>query len=449
MNLLPRLRRIKWTIYWPVAAAFAFIVGCWNLQHLNSLTARNAALKTLLSDCIYKAEDQAATAFEAGEFRQAGALLAGVAACPDAGPTVQSLYARTLECLGRYEEAAAAYRRFESVSSMQTATARARKFCERMASERQPGPARAREQFYLLHTELMQRGDLSTARMIARQLLPDLEPLRSSTVALLKTMDRDVSVHSSAEAGRLDVTTRQVNAKTIALLRDLKLGTLTVTRAGIDAPKILASLDVQNLDLSYNGFSDLNDVRALPLRRLMLNDTRTGDLRPLAGMPLRDLNLARTMIGSVGPLAMCPLEKLNLSTTAVRDLEPLRGLELKELDLSNTRVIDLAPLSGMPLEHLILTGTGIRSLKPLAGARLKTLSIASTAIKDLEVLARMPLVKLDLRGCELLGDVEALASCPSLETLYLPRHIRVPENRWGLTQVTIIQSRPETRLAAQ
>lgn len=447
MNFLDRIRRSNWIVYWPVALIAVICVACWAVQRHHRLSAKNAALEHLLFDCVYQAEEQAGAAFTTGDFRQAGALLEAVTACPDVNPTVLLLHARTLECLGRFQEGAVAYIRLEGVAAMQVAAGRGRRFCERMASERRPGEANVREQYYLLHAELMQRGDAGSAQVIARKLLPDVEPLRASTVALLKQLDREVLVKPAPEPGRLDITIRKVNPKTLALLRDLKIGTLSVSRCGLDAPKILAALDVQSLDLSYNGLSDLNDVRALPLRRLQLNDTRTGDLRPLAGMPLRELNLAHTMIGSVGPLAMCPLEKLNISFTAVRDLEPLRGLELRELDLSNSRVIDLSALSGMPLEHLILTGTGVRSLKPLAGARLKSLSLAGTAVKDLAALSNMPLVKLDLRGCELLGDLEALATFKQLEVLYLPRHVQVPADRWGLTHVTIFQTERMTGLA--
>jgi hypothetical protein len=440
-----RFRLSAWVNYWPAALVGALCALGWMVQRHQRSVARSAALEAVLADFTLSSEDQAAEAFSVGDFRLAAALLAPVAACPTASASTRLLQARTLECLGHYAEAAEAYSRLDTTPATRLVILRGRKFSQRMASERRPLDPRSREQLYRLHEELMQRGDAVTAHWIAHKLLPDTEPMRVSSAVLLRQLDSEVQLQPGTEPGRMDVTLHHLNPRILAVLQDLKIGTLNVSRSGLDAPKILATLDVQALDLSGNGFSDLSGVRPLPLRRLQLSDTRTADLRPLAGMPLRELSLARTMVTSLRPLSMCPLEKLNLASTAVRDLEPLRGLELRELDLSNTRIADLSPLSGMPLERLALNGTSIRDIKPLEGARLKALSLAGTAVKDISVLAQMPLVELDLRGCELLGELEPLARCPHLERVFLPRHLKAPEDRWGLSRLNFIES--EQRLA--
>lgn len=440
MNI-PHLRQVAWTHYWAVALVGASCLLYGVVLREQRLASRGAALEKLVSDFTYSAEEQATEAFAAGDFRRAAALLAPAGASPSASTSSHLLHARTLECLGRFSDAAEAYDSVDEVPAARLAALQGRKFSQRMASERNPGSAASREQLYRLHAELMRRGDAATARLIARRLLPDVEPMRDSMEVLLRQWDREARVELSAERGRLDVAVRCVEPQVMELLRDLEIDTLSVSRAGLDAPRTLAGLGVRALDLSHNGFSDLAGIRALPLRRLSLHHSRVADLRPLAGMPLRELDLAHTVVESLAPLALCPLQKLNLSATAVRDLTALRGLELRELDLSHTRVADLGPLSGMPLERLNLTDTGVWNLKALAGARLKSLSIAGTAVKDLSPLAGMPLVELDLRGCELVSDVGALASCAGLERIFLPRHIRVPADHWGLPQLQIVQDR--------
>lgn len=449
MKSLDRIRHSDWTHYWPVFLIGAFCLMCWLHQQRQRAMEKSRTLERLLADYTFSTEEQAAEAFSTGNFQRAAALLSPIAACPNARPSTQLLQARTLECLGRFLEAAQIYSGVEAEPAMSAAILRAKRFTQRMATERRSIHPGSREQFYRLHAELMERGDATTARLIARKLLPDTEPMRNSTIALLQQWDSGVQLTTSTEPGRLDVTIRHLDPKTLALLRDMKIGTLSVSRSGLDATRILATLDVQALDLSYNGFSDLAGVRALPLRRLEVNDTRTADLRPLAGMPLREVNLARTMISALSPLSLCPLEKLNVASTAVRTLESLRGLELKELDLSHTRVTDLSPLVGMPLERLILTGTDVHDLKPLAGARLKSLSLAGTPVKDISVLASMPLVELDLRGCELLADLDSITTCPQLERVFVPRHIKVPENHWGLPQLKVVQAGRRTTVAQQ
>jgi hypothetical protein len=449
MNTSSRFHLADTTCYWPVAAIGAFCLLGWMNERHGQDEKKQGALQILLADLTHSTEEQATEAFANGDFRRAAALLEPVSSSPTASPTTLLLQARALECLGRFAEAGAAYSRVAAVPTAQLTVLRGQKFCQRMASERRPVDPQSREFLYRLHEELTQRGDAPTARFIAEKLLPDTKPLRASVTTLLRALDPTAEIEPGAEPGRLNVTVRILDTRVLALLKNLKIGTLNVSRSGLDAPKVLAVLDVRALDLSFNGFSDLGGLRSLPLRRLDLHATRTADVRSLAGMPLGELNLANTMVSSLHALALCPLEKLNLSSTPIRNLDPLRGLALRELDLSHTRVVDLSALAGMPLERLALNDTPVVSLQHLKGAKLTSLSLAGTAIKNLEALQGMPLVELDLRGCELLNDLDPLAQCQHLERVFLPRHLKTPQAMALIPRVKFIEAGKPVTLAQE
>jgi len=449
MNSFPRFPWATRLKCWPIAVIGLFATMCWMSQRLSHGARKHRQLQAALIHCAQTVEGQAAESFAAGDFRRAAALLEATDRSSTRSPEAILLQARTLECLSRFSEASEAYTLLETTLATRPAALRARKFCQRMASERQPFDLRSRELLYRLHDELMQRGDAATARFIAEKLLPDPEPLRASVTALLRKLDPAAVLESDAGSDRLNVTIRNLDPRVLALLRNLKIGTLNASRSGLDTPKVLAALDVQSLDLSYNGFSDLSGLRSLPLRRLDLRATRTADVRPLAGMPLGELNLSGTIVSSLHPLTLCPLEKLNLSSTPIRSLEALRGLELRELYLSNTRVSDLSALAGMPLERLAIDGTAIHNLQHLRGAKLKYLSIAGTAVKDLSAIEGMPITELDLRGCELLNDLEPLARCERLERIFLPRHLKPPQILASMPRLKRIEGGKQMTIARE
>ncbi len=93
----------------------------------------------------------------------------------------------------------------------------------------------------------------------------------------------------------------------------------------------------------------------------------------------------------------------------------------------------------MPIERLDLSHTSVHDLRPLIGAQLKSLCLAGTAVKDLDIVANMPLTELDLRGCELLNDLQVLAQCKNLERVYLPRHLKTPADRWQLPRLRFVE----------
>lgn len=424
---------------YPLALVGAAVLLLWMAQRHQHAREEYATLQHAFSSFFHSTKGEAEVAFAAGDFQKTAALLNPTGSKASADPGALLLRARSLECLGYFSEAATIYTKLETLPGKRLNVVRGKVFCQRMSSERGSAGAPSRQVLYRIHDELMRRGDFATARFIAHKLLPDTQPLRDSLLALLRQMDLRAEISASPEAGSMDVTLVHWQPAMLELLRDLPIGNLNIAQCDKTEMRALAELDIASLNLMGNRVSDITSLRTLSLRRLHLNDTNIADVRPLAGMPLRELHLAHTMISSIQALALCPLQKLDLSWTAVRSIEPLRGMELRELDLSHTRVSDLSALAGMPIERLDLSHTAVHDLRPLAGAHITSLCLANTAVKDLEVVAKMPLTELDLRGCELLNDLHALADCKNLERVYLPRHIKIPADRWQLPRLRFVE----------
>lgn len=436
---IPRLTYRTVARAYPLALLGAAVLLLWMAQRHHRARQDYASLQYAFSSFFHSTKGEAEAAFAAGDFQKTAALVNPAAshAAVDTGALL--LRARSLECLGYFSEAAAIYAKLETLPGKRLAVVRGKVFCQRMASDRGSAGAPSRQVLYRIHDELMRRGDITTARFIARKLLPDAQPLRDSLLALLRQTDKGAMIAESKESGCVDVTLTRWQPAMLDLLRDLRIGSLNVSECGMAEMRALADLDIVSLNLTGNRVTDITSLRALSLRRLHLDETNVADVRPLAGMPLRELHLAHTMISSVQALALCPLQKLDLSWTAVRSVDSLRGMELRVLDLSHTRVTDISALAGMPLERLDLSNTSVHDLRALAGAQLKSLRLASTAVKDLDVVAKMPLTELDLRGCELLNDLQVLAECKSLERVYLPRHLKVPADRWQLPRLRFVE----------
>jgi hypothetical protein len=433
--------------YYPLALLAALGMMIWMQQRHHQVTRDYASLQQMLAGIFHTAKGDAQQAFDAGDFQRAAELLDPSAAGASADSAALLLRARALECQGCFAQASDAYAALENLPGKHLAAMRGHSFCHRMASDRSTTGAPSREILYRLHEELMRRHDAASARFIAQKLLPDTRPLRDSLFALLRQLDGNIQLVVNHDGGLVDVTITRWQPQMFALLKDMHIGALNVVQAGIQDARDLAGLDIQSLNLSDNQLSDLAGLRTLPLHQLQLDYTNVADTRPLAGLPLHELHLAHTLISSLQPLALCPLRKLDISSTATRSIEALRGMELRDLDLSHTRVEDLSPLAGMPLERLSLKNTDVHDLRPISGARLKSLSLADTAIKDIDALAGMPLTELDLRGCELLSDVQALAQCPNLERVYLPRQLKAPSDRWQLPRLRFIESEQKVESA--
>jgi hypothetical protein len=414
---------LKWSTSLLIAATSSSL---WLAHERTQLESHYDKLRTTVDWVTGATRQQAREAFETGNFREAAALLEPAALSGKYDGDLQFLHARTLECVGRFAEAAKAYGLAAAHPDAPALAESSRAFCLRMAGERSGPNAPTREALYRLHEELMRRRQFAAATHIARQLLPDIEPARLSITARLRALDEKAVVERPPQSGRLNVKISAATKPVIDLLRDVPIESLTVTSAGLQDSAVLAGLQIHSLTVNFNPISDVTALRAMPLHKLDISDTHVADIRALAGSPLRELNLSHTYVTFLLPLAICPLERLSLAGLPIHDVRDIAGLALTRLDLSHTEVCDLSPLASMPLEELRLDGSLVRDLRPLAGSHLKRLSLAHTAVTDLSPLSGLPLQELDLRGCELLADLRPLRGCPQLEKLGLPRHLNQP-----------------------
>lgn len=426
----------KWSSPLLIVTATATL---WLAHERARMALEYKSLRTTMNWVTESSKQQAQEAFDQGSFREAEALLEPASLGGNDDKDLQFLHARALECVGRFAEAAEAYERIGGHPGAPKVAERSWMFCMRMASERNHTSIPSRESLYRLHDELMHRHQCTSARYIARQLLPDTEPLRASVLALLKAEDEEATILPSKETGRLDVTVSKPTRNVMDLLRDLPIQILAITSAKLQDSTLLDGLDVHDLRINFNPLSDIAALRSLPLKRLDLSDTQVTDVRVLASLPLKELNLSHTNVSFLLPLSICPLEKLNLAGLPIHSIQDLRTLALRQLNLAHTKVVDLSPLASLPLEELHLDGTMVRDLKPLAGSHLKHLTLTHTPVTDLSPLSGLPLEDLDLRGCELLSDIDSLSGCPQLEKIGLPHHLAAPANLGSFPRLKFVE----------
>ncbi len=425
----PAARR-RWKISWQQVAGPAFVavfcLSLWQAQKYREIATDSSLVRTTLAQLAESNRARAHAAFEAGSFQDALAFLDPVALRQSDDLDLQVMYARSLEALGDFRPASVAYEDVLKHENHPGFARGAHMFCQRMSTDRTPGGRPSREVNYRLVEELMRRDQAATARFVARRLTPDLEPLRMTVGKLLKEADLGSRLTLRTDKSTVDVSITKVDGGIIDLLKDLKIGTLSIADARLRETKMLAGLDLQSLNLAMNPLVDLAGLSALHIRSLDLSGTDVADVRSLAPVQLRDLDLSHTNVSSLYPLALCPLETLNIASTAIHDFTPLRGLALRRLDVSRTRFDNLALISSLPIDELHLDGAQVTDLRPLAGMKLRVLTLSATAVKDLSPLADMPLVEIDLRGCPNITDVSVLASCKQLERISLPGRLQPP-----------------------
>ncbi len=434
---------------WFIAAGVA-LLGYIQYSFWQQWAAEKDTLQSAVNVWAQANGERARMAFDAGGFKDAVALLEPAPLKQGDSLSLQLLYARSLECMARFEPAAHAYALVAAREDAPAVASRAMKFCQRMCGNRPAATQSGQEADYRLFEELMRRKQTENARYVARRLMPDMEPLRTSVTLLLAQKDTGARISSPTESERVDVYVTSLTPAVADLLRDLRIGTLTVEAGGLRSARLLAELNMQGLNMAHSQVSEISELCTAKLERLNLSGVSVEDIRPLANLPLRELDLSETSVGSLMPLILCPIERLNLRNVAVHDLSPLQNLALRELNLSHTRVADLSPLSRLPLETLRLDDTAVHDLRPLAGMKLRKLSLVGTAVKDVSMLADMPLVELDLRGCDLLNDLGAIASCNRLERICLPDHLKPTEAMLRLPRLKFIEydrSHRERRIA--
>ncbi len=429
------------------AAAIALCLILWQAKRMHSAMTERSFLRTNQVRLQETNLKRAHAAFDAGAFADVVAYIEPATARCEPEVDSEMLLAGALEALREFGPAADAYERVLKLEEFPRFAPRAAKFCRVMEVLKAQGVSE-KELDNNIVEELLRREQEATARYVARRLAPDYGPLRKAVAVLLTRLDPAAKLTFRSDKATVDIALSRVDAGIIELLRDFKIGSLSMVDTHLVDTQSLAGLDVQSLDLTMNPLTDLSGLDCANLRTLNLSGTNVAEIRNLAPLQIRELNLAHTNVTSLYPVATCPLQTLNLAGTSVRDFGPLQHLGLKRLDLSKTQFNDLSLLAGLPIEELHLDNSMIYDLQPLAGMKLRVLSIAGTAVKDLSPLSGMPLVELDLRGCEMLSDLDVLASCSRLQRLSLPSHLEAPVTVAQLPSLKSID-RERARVASQ
>jgi hypothetical protein len=220
---------------------------------------------------------------------------------------------------------------------------------------------------------------------------------------------------------------------------------------------VLAVNRVQRVHELRQNWLDLSNLRALrqlppldeecQLEELDLSYTGISDLAPIAHLAeLQELNLSNTLVSNIASIAyLKKLQKLDLSNTPILNLKVLENLKaIRELDLSGTGVSDLTPLSGLDtLEKLRLSdadprsdsggkvgawtrylgfGWNLLNIAPLSTLRsLKTLDLTNAPVRDIGAVAKLKALEvLRLSNTEV-SDLSPIAGAESLRKLYVER----------------------------
>lgn len=411
---------------------------CWAATTSRSLKMQCQSLqktRAALTDITLR---QAVEAFNDGDFRKADLLTSELQPAEGDDEGFRTLRCRILECTGQFKEAAAGYNLLRAGNHPPPDLMEAISFCRRMSTERNASATLDREILYRLHQSLLKRGLVEEALAIARQLLPDQQPLRDSIEPLLQSADPNATMEVEEDEERVDLTMSTATPAVIDLLRGLRIGSLTI--ANVDSVDLssLAGLEVLSLNLNHSTVRNISAIKNLPLLALNVSDTDFSSLKALGGAQIKELDISHSKVSSLYPLILSPLETLRASGLPIRDISPLRALPLGDLDLSMSLVEDVSALSSMPLRILDLHGTRVDDLEPLANSQLRVLNLRDTPIRNVAPLSGLPLVELDLRGCDRLADLSPLLNCRKLETLYLPKRLRIPAAFFNLPRLKFI-----------
>jgi hypothetical protein len=152
------------------------------------------------------------------------------------------------------------------------------------------------------------------------------------------------------------------------------------------------------------------------------------NLAALRGAPVNALTLQNCAAVDWETLATLPLENLDLSGSPIESLpaNPRAFLRLRSLNLSSTRIQSLEALRMMPqLETLNLAGSDASDLGSLLNCRrLRNLDLSATNPASLRTLLMLPLESLTLSPL-LIGDKASLMAIRGHRTL---RSLRTPED---------------------
>lgn len=152
------------------------------------------------------------------------------------------------------------------------------------------------------------------------------------------------------------------------------------------------------------------------------------NLSGLRGAPVNTLTLQKCAAVDWETVATLPLENLDLSDSPIESLpsNPRTFLRLRSLSLANTRIQSLEALRMMTqLETLSLAGSDASDLSPLLNCRrLRNLDLSATNPASLRTLLMLPLESLTLSPL-LITDKTSLMAIRGHRTL---RSLRTPED---------------------
>jgi eukaryotic-like serine/threonine-protein kinase len=202
----------------------------------------------------------------------------------------------------------------------------------------------------------------------------------------------------------------------LSQLKGMPLTALTCQNTAVSDLSPLKDMKLTELGCVATPVSDLSPLRGMKLTKLNIQQAAVSDLSPLKGMPLTDLNCEQTRVSNLSPLKGMPLTALSYSGMPISDLSPLKGMKLTWLGCSYTGISDLSPLKGMPLTGLRCSYNPVSDLSPLKDMKLTYLDLGATQVSDLSLLKGMPLKNL---YCNFKPerDAELLRSIKTLETI--------------------------------
>lgn len=200
----------------------------------------------------------------------------------------------------------------------------------------------------------------------------------------------------------------------------------------------LKDKSLRYLDIANTNVEDLAVLRGMPLHTLIVNGIRKLDPEAIGALPLKSLRIAGAQMVHIDEILRLPLDDFGIVDASQKMLPKISAMKLHSLYLQGRDVEDLSALTGIQVKSLTLDGTRIRDFSPLRSLALDQLRIVNSFIKDIQFVKDLPLLELQLEKCYQLTDLTALASCPRLEKLLIPAHVKNIEFLKSAAQLKVL-----------
>lgn len=192
------------------------------------------------------------------------------------------------------------------------------------------------------------------------------------------------------------------------------------------------------LDIANTKVEDLSVLRGMPLHTLILNGIRKLDPEVIGALPLKNVRIDGAQMVYIDEILRLPLDEFGIVDASQKLLPKISALKLNSLYLHGRDVEDLSALNGIQVKSLTLDSARVRDFSPLRSLALDQLRIVNSFIKDIQFVKDLPLVELQLEKCYQLTDLTALASCPRLEKLLIPAHVKDIEFLKSAAQLKVL-----------